>query len=396
MKSAVNLRVDLQQAIREFPQAKHVVITHSHGGNVALYALKDRELLSRISGVVTLATPFIQITQRSHEWLVLMTMIGVFANIAFWPVIQSIRIALMGVMPAFGLVESPSTSVFESAMRFGGRIFLTIVVGGAGIGLGAKLAEWILRGSKYWLRKQQRRAVRCYPRLTFPGLRILNLQVPRDEAGLVLRSVSFLSDTLLNLHFHPLVIIAAFIISVIGFGSAALAINAKAGYPSVIALVGEGLFVLCCSWLSVMVTLVLYAPLVTLLQTLVRGHVAGFGIERFSVNIAFRVQSVSQPKMRGATISEPYIKYREWRAAHGSWRDIRHCSIYRIPEVAEFVGQFIKDLPDTEARTFDWPAFSKLKEMQRLNAAFRPTLTDLGIGAAVIAAIVVPLVLQLA
>ncbi len=46
------------------PQSRHVVIAHSHGGNVALYALQDDQLRARIDGLVCLATPFLQVRPR--------------------------------------------------------------------------------------------------------------------------------------------------------------------------------------------------------------------------------------------------------------------------------------------------------------------------------------------
>jgi hypothetical protein len=39
-------------------------VGHSHGGNVALMALKDEEIRSRVAGVACLSTPFIQATLR--------------------------------------------------------------------------------------------------------------------------------------------------------------------------------------------------------------------------------------------------------------------------------------------------------------------------------------------
>src|SRR5262245_22333478 len=43
----------------QFPNAKHYLICHSHGGNVAMYALTTGRLHERIAGVACLATPFL-------------------------------------------------------------------------------------------------------------------------------------------------------------------------------------------------------------------------------------------------------------------------------------------------------------------------------------------------
>lgn len=50
--------------MHEAPRAPHFVIAHSHGGNVALYALRDEGLKDRTTGVACLATPFIHVGER--------------------------------------------------------------------------------------------------------------------------------------------------------------------------------------------------------------------------------------------------------------------------------------------------------------------------------------------
>ena len=44
--------------------ARHFLVAHSHGGNIALYALRDPAVLERITGVATLATPFLIARKR--------------------------------------------------------------------------------------------------------------------------------------------------------------------------------------------------------------------------------------------------------------------------------------------------------------------------------------------
>jgi hypothetical protein len=49
----------LSETISQCPRARLCIVAHSHGGNIALYALRHEEVRSRVQGVVTLATPFI-------------------------------------------------------------------------------------------------------------------------------------------------------------------------------------------------------------------------------------------------------------------------------------------------------------------------------------------------
>src|ERR1022692_2328478 len=97
MKAAVKLRADLYQAIHDYPSSKHVIIAHSHGGNVALYALKDAELRSRVSGLVTLATPFLFVESRRLEWVIVLTAVGAASHVAFYTLFLALMILLNGM-----------------------------------------------------------------------------------------------------------------------------------------------------------------------------------------------------------------------------------------------------------------------------------------------------------
>jgi hypothetical protein len=62
-----DLQVHLRERLDTFPDARHVIVTHSHGGNVVLGALSDPDLADRIDGVVTLATPFLSARTAEPE-----------------------------------------------------------------------------------------------------------------------------------------------------------------------------------------------------------------------------------------------------------------------------------------------------------------------------------------
>ncbi len=64
LSAAKRLRVHLQKLILDHPEAEHFIIAHSHGGNVAMYALQDDTLEARISGLVRSSTPFLHVYSR--------------------------------------------------------------------------------------------------------------------------------------------------------------------------------------------------------------------------------------------------------------------------------------------------------------------------------------------
>ena len=65
----------LHGVTQRWPRAQHYVVAHSHGGNIAFYALSDRVLQDRIQGLVCLSTPFLTVTPRD---------LGPVGHIALW------------------------------------------------------------------------------------------------------------------------------------------------------------------------------------------------------------------------------------------------------------------------------------------------------------------------
>ena len=61
------LQNELRDRMEEHPQAVHVVIGHSHGGNIALYSVGGSDLDGKLAGIFCFNTPFVCATRRSHN-----------------------------------------------------------------------------------------------------------------------------------------------------------------------------------------------------------------------------------------------------------------------------------------------------------------------------------------
>jgi hypothetical protein len=67
-KASICLRKQLLKQCRELPNARHYIVGHSHGGNVALRAVHHSPTLRRkIGGIVTIATPFLSFTPNNFR-----------------------------------------------------------------------------------------------------------------------------------------------------------------------------------------------------------------------------------------------------------------------------------------------------------------------------------------
>jgi hypothetical protein len=95
LTAAENLRTFLKEGLRDHPTSRHFVIAHSHGGNIVFYALRDKDLADRLSGIITLSTPFIHVTTRDLPY-------GIrerIESVRCWHVI--LLFALVALIPSF-------------------------------------------------------------------------------------------------------------------------------------------------------------------------------------------------------------------------------------------------------------------------------------------------------
>ena len=86
----------LDETATTHPEAAHYLVAHSHGGNVALYALRDKGIHPSVRGVACLATPFIQVSKRGRRF---------FQAIETYWFIASFIICLVSVFALTRLLE---------------------------------------------------------------------------------------------------------------------------------------------------------------------------------------------------------------------------------------------------------------------------------------------------
>jgi hypothetical protein len=119
-RAAQELRQNLLRGITEYPNSKHFIIAHSHGGNVALYALRDSDLLASISGLVCLSTPFLNAQKRdlgpyvldSFFFLAFLMIFGILSYLSvYWNIPGKLFAAMM---VAFCLVAIVLIGIWES------------------------------------------------------------------------------------------------------------------------------------------------------------------------------------------------------------------------------------------------------------------------------------------
>ena len=110
-KAVTRLISQLRALQTRWPHARHFVIGHSHGGNIAFQAMRERSVAELIVGVACLSTPFLCVSPRE---------IGPVGRIALWwfPVV----VVLFCIVPVIKLLPA----AIESTV---GGIALIMAVG---------------------------------------------------------------------------------------------------------------------------------------------------------------------------------------------------------------------------------------------------------------------------
>lgn len=108
----------MKRLISKWPNSRHFIVGHSHGGTVAFKALNDKNLNSRIDGIVTLSTPFI-LHQRRAQNMLLFLALRIAPLILFWLVLPLLMSATLfkgsdfpGWLGLFGLMFGTLALVF--------------------------------------------------------------------------------------------------------------------------------------------------------------------------------------------------------------------------------------------------------------------------------------------
>ncbi len=169
-RGAQALAAKLGAMRREWPEARHVLIGHSHGGFVALSALRGAALDERICGVACFSTPFLMARIRPMSRL---AKVGLTVTPA--------------LLAAFGfgqaVVHSPLGAIVERHEQLKGVFGLLMLVLAA--------LAW------YWTpRAVQRLSARVFERMQLPELashRLFIVRAPRDEASAALGAAQILN-----------------------------------------------------------------------------------------------------------------------------------------------------------------------------------------------------------
>jgi len=168
------LATRLARQVREHPHAKHYIVSHSHGGAVALRAAVKSGVLDKIAGVVCMATPFLVARERDLGRSRGDTYVGIILAAAF------------AGPPILGALLAPLP--WSDTLRFTvkGAVLLAVIMT-----VMLSLLKW------------QAAAQRLLERLTFDPIdprKVLIVRTPADEASGFLVVGQFVSQVTVRVY----------------------------------------------------------------------------------------------------------------------------------------------------------------------------------------------------
>jgi hypothetical protein len=111
MQGAQELVKELHHQMKD-PDALLFVIAHSHGGNVALHAMRDPQIRLRVAGVVTISTLFVLVSRRTSVYWDAGLIFG-----GLVPYAAAATVALYLILRAYSAV-APSLALLAAAFGF--------------------------------------------------------------------------------------------------------------------------------------------------------------------------------------------------------------------------------------------------------------------------------------
>jgi pimeloyl-ACP methyl ester carboxylesterase len=320
LKAGERLRVHLKKLQEQYRGAKIFVIGHSHGGNVAFYALRDDNLRESIGGVVTFSTPFIDCSERNIDGTDEVAVVSIGFVLLFCLAASFIRYAISSMQAGHG---------FPVLIGWGALFMLVL--------LGAWFIKAV-RNTESQSPRRKERAKKIVAELSLPSLppdKVFCAAGAWDEAaaGLyVFQTVATLPHRLWNgrgfvVLYGISVLVTAYCLNLPQWQpmlptEPSSSVFERVGYTIPFAL-EFGIL----TWFFLVAVLAL---IVALLPILVRSHLLGFGWERPALNILTNI---------GIRKSPPGIN--RWIGYVIQAKGLAHSRLYDDEEVIKDVASWI-------------------------------------------------------
>jgi hypothetical protein len=317
LRAGTELAGLLNALSKRYPEAPCYLIAHSHGGNVAAYALREKPVQDYVAGMICLATPFLDCRRRRLEFAATIVAATIFACLALF--------MLFGLLTD-ALQDDSSTNFTWLRM---GSLFVLII-------LFEMLRRFVIKPLGRWATDRQRRIMGRLELPEAPITRLLCLAPTEDEARRFLTFLQGIAEFP-----HRLWSAKAFVIVWLVTFSVMLIVMLPEIFPNwppdltsdpimaAIALV----FSAFAAFVVLFVGQVSLQALMLAIPRIIRSHPLGFGWEGPMVPWFVRIDVSETPQ------SFAHCEFREYQVPGSG---LRHSRIYQdeacVTDIASWIG----------------------------------------------------------
>jgi len=326
----------LERTGASHPDSRHVVIAHSHGGNVALYARKQTSARVSLAHIVCLATPFLRCQWRRR--------LPVFTHVA-WLIVCLYFAGLV-----LNVAATAAAFLFPAAIRDKPSKLQAVALGIAAIAgfVGAFALLYCL--VRRHLANRSKKLAEALAWGEGDGLNVLTVAYTRDEARTYLTLLDRLTAKTsrriwqgLGLLLVPVAIYVAISIYLLAyhpqiFSGPFFSTDALVAGDTPLAAYVVGFYLI----------LLLLAGLGSYLLPLMRGNPYGYGWERPSTTLLLDIDATDRPEELKAATAE---HYRIALGEFGKGKGLAHSLVYEDQRVHDKIVEWIvHSCAPTEAR----------------------------------------------
>lgn len=332
IRAGQELAEDQAEVAQQYAGSPRFLLAHSHGGNVAYYALRSMPDNVRPTGIVTMGTPYIHCRQRDiattrrlGPWIlafIAVSLLMPLAGILLYLLLGAMNIVIKGFWPGFEVPE----------------VWLAIAL--IVIGLNSiRIPVWAYRKYSSLERWAARKQCEVLARLSLPlgEVPCMYVHVDGDEARFWLKNLAWLSNIPAQLWRRRTMnlILAAGCIGhlvgiVLGDGleEQSIGVALLAGFPGAIVFS-----------LATLLSVAFYGQvLMILMPFMTRAHRGGFGGEGLWCNWLVHIFAEPFPPVGGAAA----VSEKSCKVSLSVARGLRHSWLYSDEEVLDSIGKWMK------------------------------------------------------
>ena len=328
LRAAKDLRTFMLFLFSKYPSHRHVIIAHSHGGNVVSYALRDPRIRTGLYALITMGTPFLKCRRRD---VVTSTR---FLRYAFPSIFLFLILSL-----AVGFLIFVTDFLFPTGHPAQVPILVITLLGMVVVCIGAwkGLRDAIRTNVRKWAERKQDEVMSRLDLPDLTGVRMFCGVVPGDEAQLLLGTAAGTAGVLPWVFTRAVLLTKLVLWGMLVAAIVAVGVDYADGWRSdlLFQILKDGLLAS-----AILASAALVAQLAqVIIVPALRSHPAAFGWEPLLDNFLVDIRTTMHPPCAD---KQPVQVFRVDSATKDTWK---HSAIPNDPNFAIAASRWLLGVP---------------------------------------------------